>query len=181
MPITQSSNVTATANEQPVYSFLWHPYAIDPGTSGSPTAAIPFGSVLQFNTAGVGANPGPGGDGGATPYTVAMVDIAATSTTSLFAGVFQGSSTLGATNVVPTTFAGLPAQLAMAGVNGLMQVLCDATTTIGHTIIPSTTVAGAAHDSGATTSTAGTTIGVALQAVTISSGTALVWCFIQRV
>ena len=58
-------------------------------------------------------------------------------------------------------------------------MLCDSTTTVGHTLIPSTTHAGFASDSGGTSSTFGSTIGVALQAVTISTQAKRVWAKID--
>jgi hypothetical protein len=65
----------------------------------------------------------------------------------------------------------------MVGVSGLVQVLVDNTTTIGHTVIPSATAlhTGQASDSGGVTWTAGLTLGVALQAVTITTGPKPCW------
>ena len=175
MPLANSINVTASANEQPGYSVLWHPYAVN--TAGS--VAIAPGMVMAFTTAGVGTTPGPTGDAGSTAYTVAMVDQAPTTTGVYLAGVCLGVGAPGQTSPVPNTIIGLNL-IAMCAQDGICQVLCDSTTTIGHTLIPSTTVAGAAHDTAGTGFTVGSTIGVALQAVTISSGTALVWANIHR-
>ena len=68
MPLTNSYNSLAQNNEQPEYQVLWEPIAVNPASSAVvtlPTAAgsigwVP-GCVLAYNTAGVGATPGPGG------------------------------------------------------------------------------------------------------------------------
>jgi hypothetical protein len=176
MPEANVSYALAQLDQQPGYNVNWHPYAMN--TSQSTVA--PIGSVMGFTTAGVGANPGPGGDrAGGSAYTVAEVDLSVASAGSnpLYAGVLVGTNTWGATTgVAPNTITTGLAFQAMCAFHGVVQVLCDATNAvIGHTINISATVAGVGHDSGGTTWTAGTTIGTALQAVTISSGTALVW------
>ena len=62
---------------------------------------------------------------------------------------------------------------------GIMQVLFDANnTTAGHFAIQSSTTAGTATDSA--TATVARTLGVILQTVTISSGTALVWVLVKE-
>ena len=159
MPFTNSQNVTAGQNQQPEYAIGWFPYAIDPAAS----TALAIGTVLQFNIAGVGANPGPGGDAGNTPYTVPYVDAMAGGTASnftLYAGVLVGTSSLGAISVVPNTIPGGYAIVAMAArIPGtILQVLCDNSTTIGHTLNISTSTNGALHDSGGTTNTGGSTL-----------------------
>jgi hypothetical protein len=192
VPLAQSYNALAFNNQQPEYQCLWAPLGVNPASAVTaityPAAAgagawVP-GALVSIVAAGVGSNPGPGGDDdGASPYTVATVDISATSATSLLAGVILGFGALGSfLQAAPNTFA--PSQAgpnltAMVGTKGICQVLCDNTTTIGHTLIPSTTHTGQVSDSGATTSTFGSTIGVALQAVTVSSGPKLVWAKID--
>lgn len=184
MPLGNSYNVTATANEQPEYQILWEPFAVDPASSAAvtvPTAAgavgwVP-GCLLAFNTAGVGATPGPGGDGA---YTVQYVDPAPTTSTTYLAGVLLGVGAPGAAApVVPNTIPGGPAFVAQVGVRGLCQVYVDNTTTIGHTLICSTSHVGNASDSGGSTRTFGTTIGIVLQAVTVSAGPVLCWAHID--
>jgi len=211
-PLTNSANVTGTANEQPEYGVLWEAYAVDPASSGAityPSAAgtvgwVP-GAALAFNTAGVGTNP-PAGTGLATsppaysttapfgddygsvttPYTVQYVDPAPTSTTTYNAGVLLGVNTLGAAApAVPNAALGtgasprLPFWVAMTGKRGIMQVLVDNTTTIGHTLLVSTSHIGNYSDSGGATRTYGTHVGIALQAVTVSTGPILCWAYIN--
>ena len=205
MPLTNSYNATATANEQPEYQALWEPFAVDP-SSAAPVAVPPAlfnvgwipGCVLQFNTAGVGSYPPlglgsttyPGGDSGGSgnptfPYnwTVAEVDpmTGATSTNLPYiAGILLGVVSLGApAPAVPNTVGSTanPTWVAMVGKRGLMQVYVDNTTTIGDTINIATTSAhvGCGHDTGGTTRTIGTTLGIAMQAVTVSTVAQLCW------
>lgn len=64
-------------------------------------------------------------------------------------------------------------------VEGVAQVLFDANnTTQGHLAIQSSTTAGTCTDSA--TATVGKTLGTILQAVTIASGTALVWVAVHK-
>ena len=204
MPLTHSYNVTATANEQPEYQVLWEPIAIDPASSAAVTLPTAFvvgwvpGCVLQLNTAGVGAYPPlglgsttyPGGDSGGSGnptfpnnWTVQYVDpmTGATSTNLPYiAGVLLGVSSLGApAAVVPNTIPGstTPALVAMVAKRGICQVYVDNTTTIGDTINIGTTAShvGVGHDTGGTTRTIGTTLGIALQAVTVSTVAQLCW------
>lgn len=87
----------------------------------------------------------------------------------LMLGVVVGAPTLG---VVP----GGPVQVLVEGVT---QVLFDANnTTHGHLALQSSTTAGTATDSA--TATLGKTLGVILQTLTISSGTALVWVYVHK-
>ena len=191
MPLAQSYNALAFSNQQPEYQCLWAPIGISQASAttaiASPVlfAATWFpGILLSFIAAGVGSNPGPGGDDdGSSNYTVAQVDIAATSATTFLAGVFLGQGTLGgllqaAPNTYAPTQAG-PNLPAMVGTRGICQVLVDNTTTVGDTLIPSTTHGGYAHDTGGTSSTYGSTIGVALQAVTVSTVGKLAWAKID--
>lgn len=191
MPLANSYNALAFNNQQPEYQCLWAPMGISQASATTAIVAPPLlaaswypGILLSFIAAGVGSNPGPGGDDdGSSNYTVAQVDIAATSATTFLAGVLLGAGSLGGLlQAAPNTFA--PSQAgpnltAMVGTRGICQVLCDNTTTVGDTLIPSTTHAGFAHDTGGTSSTYGSTIGVALQAVTISTQAKLVWAKID--
>ncbi len=193
-PLANSYNVCAQNNEQPEYQCLWEPTAVDPASSAVVTLPTAAGSVgwvpgclLAYNTAGVGAYPGPGGDSGSSGnptfpnnWTVQYVDPAPTTSTIYLAGVLLGVGSLGAAApAVPNTIPGGPTWSAMVGVRGICQVYVDNTTTIGHTLIGSTTHIGNASDSGGTTRTYGTCIGVALQAVTVSAGPVLCWAHIN--
>lgn len=169
-----------------------------------PGTILMFG--LTGTQAGVGSYPPlgpttsyPGGDGGQTgstgnptfPYnwTVQYVDVASTSTTVAggLAGVALGIGSLGAfavpqnlTTPSNTSISSTqPSQVVMTGKRGICQVLVDNTTTVGHTLLVSTTHSGQAHDSGGTTYTYGTHFGIALQAVTVSTGPLLCWASIN--
>jgi len=168
MGFIQSGNVLATGNEQPTYAGVVCEWAIDPTLSAAPA----IGMLMEIE----GTSITPAGDGS---YTPVYVQPSATTADALIMGVFLGSSAVGTVGPTPNTIAGGASQTAMLLSFGVTQVLCDNTTTVGHTLIASTGTAGIAHDSGATTGTAARTIGTVLQAVTISSGTALVWARIN--
>lgn len=195
MPLTNSYNATAASNQQPEYQMLWEPLGINP-SSVTTALTIPAaagggawvaGALLMYGLtatpAGVGTNPGPGGDATSTPYTIQYVDLSATTSTTYLAGVLLGVGALGANAPVApnATSQNSQVQLAMVGKRGICQVLVDNTTTVGHTLICSTTSThtGQASDSGGSTRTFGTTIGVALQAVTVSTGPLLCWAHIN--
>lgn len=205
MPVGTGLNVLAAGNEQPLYECYWEPCGISTASTSAvtlPTAAgagglVP-GALMAYTSTGVGTNPPlgfgqgiqSGGDWGNSqnstfPYnwTVLQVDLSPVSTTTRIAGVLLGVGSRGMpAPVVPNTIAGaLPALVAMLGRVGICQVLVDNTTTVGHTLNPSTTSAhtGQASDTGGTTWTAGTTIGVALQAVTVSTGPLPCWARIN--
>jgi hypothetical protein len=210
MPVGTGLNVIAAGNEMPTYESYWEPFGINPASTSAvtfPTAAgagalVP-GALMSFTSAGVGSYPplgygaasNQGGDWGNSgnptfPYnwTVALVDLCAVSATTFLAGVLLGVGSPGApAPVVPNTISGPatgpPALIAMIAKIGVVQVLVDNTTTIGHTLEASTTSThtGQAHDTGGTTVTAGTTIGVALQAVTVSAGPLPCWAKINIV
>ncbi len=201
MPLTNSYNSLAQSNEQPEYQALWEPFAVDPASAALVASPPLFnvgwwpGCVLQFNTAGVGSYPplglgqaNPGGDSGGSGnptfpnnWTVQYVDPMVGATAGnlpYIAGILLGVGTLGApAPVVPNTIAGGPSMVAMVGKRGLMQVMVDNTTTIGDTINIGTTSAhvGVGHDTGGTTRTIGLTLGVALQAVTVSTTALPCW------
>ena len=201
MPVGTGLNVIAAGNEMPTYETYWEPFGITPASTSAvtfPTAAgagalVP-GALLSFASAGVGSYPplgfgassNQGGDWGSSgnptfPYnwTVATVDLSAVSASTFFAGVLLGVGSPGAPcPAVPNTVPGaLPAFIAMVAKLGLVQVLVDDTTTIGHTLKVSSTSThtGQASDTGGTTYTAGTTMGVALQAVMVSAGPQPCW------
>lgn len=167
------------------------------------------GTVLQFGLngtfAGVGANPPlgfgqtyPGGDSGSSgqtgnttfPYnwTVQYVDVAATTTTTYLAGICLGIGGPGSyalpqnlTTPANTAVSSTQAfQTVMVGKRGVMQVLIDNNSTAGNTLICSTTHTGQAHDTGGTTRTYGTTIGISLQTVSLTSSVPqLCWAYIN--
>lgn len=208
MPVGTGLNVNASGNEMPTYEKYWEPYGINPASTSTgvfPTAAgagalVP-GALMSFISAGVGSYPplgfgaasNQGGDWGSSGnptfpfnWTTALVDLSAVSATTLLAGVLLGVGAPGnPTPVAPSTISGPstgpPALIAMCARVGLVQVLVDNTTTIGHTLEASPTSGhtGQAHDVGSTTVTAGTTFGVALQAVTISTGPLPCWAKIN--
>lgn len=116
-----------------------------------------------------------------TPYTgpgtapraaVPFVQASATTADNKLVGVIVGGESANDGN--GTAFpAGAVVKVRTIGV---AQVLCDATTTAGSTLIQSTATAGCAKTGTAVTAQ---TVGIALQAVTISSGTALVWSLLK--
>ena len=136
---------------------------VDPNST-----ALPRGTVVELE-----AYAGPGTN---NPPTVPVVQASSTTADSLVLGVItQGPITSFATTVAPGS-------AAVVCVLGLCQVLCDATTTVGYPLIQSAATAGAAKcTSAGAAPTAGQGLGVALQAVTITSGTALVWAYIRIV
>jgi hypothetical protein len=202
MPVSHSANALAANNQQPTFEHYWEPFGVDPTSAGAiafPNVAgagawVP-GALLAFSSAGVGSYPplgygaasNQGGDSGNSGnptfpnnWTVPVVDLAPVSTTTLLAGVLLGVGAPGSpAPAVPNTVGSdlTPSLIAMVAKKGLVQVLVDNTTTIGHTINPSTTSThtGQASDSGGTTFTAGLTIGVVLQAVTVSAGPLPCW------
>lgn len=206
-PVGNSHNVLASNNAMPVYECYWEPFAIDPTSAAPiviPTVAgagawVP-GALLAFLTAGVGAYPplgfgqgtSSGGDSGSSGnptfpnnWTVQEVGLAPASSTINVAGILLGVGAPGSPPpVVPNTIAGgagAPALIAMVAKKGMVQVLVDNTTTIGHTIVPSTTSGhtGQCSDSGGTTRTYGTCVGVARQAVTVTAGPLPCWVSID--
>jgi hypothetical protein len=157
------------------------------GLTGTP-AGVGSYPPLGFNT----ANPGGDSGGSGNPtfpnnWTVQYVDVASTTSTTYLAGICLGFNSLGGfatpqnlTTPSNTSVAtASPIQVAMVGKRGIMQVLVDNTTVVGDTLISSTTHSGQAHDTGGSTRTYGTTLGVALQAVTISTGALLCWAHIN--
>lgn len=132
-------------------------------TVSAPTG-VPMGTVMEIESY---SGPGTG-----NPPTVALVQPSSTTADNKLLGVLTGGQETG----VNTTVA--PGNLATVCVFGLCQVLCDATTTAGQNLIQSAATAGAAKTTGSAV-TAGQGLGVCLQAVTISSGTALVWALVK--
>jgi hypothetical protein len=126
------------------------------------SAALPIGTLVELEAY---AGPGTG-----NPPTVPVVQASSTTSDYLLLGVItQGTVTSAARTVAAGS-------AAVVCVMGLCQVLCDATTTVGGALIQSAATAGAAAPG---TAAVGKTVGVAVQAVTISSGTALVWAYVR--
>lgn len=162
MPESYVANVAAANNQQPTYNVRYETYVWNPSSSATPA----LGQVVKLLTTTVN----PVGDGA---YTPAYCDVIAHgSLTFTQVGVVVGGTTWGVAPVV--------GGLAMVAVEGLCQVLFDANnTTSGHLALQSSTTDGTATDSA--TATLGKTLGAILQTVTISTGTALVWCHIHGV
>lgn len=136
---------------------------IDPNS-----AALPIGTVVELE-----AYAGPGTT---NPPTVPVVQASSITADSLVLGVLAGGTVTSAAKTVA------PATAGSVCVLGLIQVLCDATTTAGFPLIQSAVTAGAAKCTTAGAApAAGQGLGVALQAVTITTGTALVWAYIRIV
>lgn len=133
------------------------------------SAALPKGTLVEIEPY---AGPGTG-----NPPTVPTVQASSTTPDALTIGVITGGQTSGLTTSIAA------GSIAVVTVEGICQVLCDANnTTAGYPLIPSTTTAGSAKcTSAGAAPTAGLGIGVCLQTVTISSGTALVWAYIHKV
>lgn len=158
MPETFSANVAAANNQQPTYNVRYETYV---WSAANTTATPALGQIVKFGTTSQGGTLS--GDGAYTPIQVIL-----TTTTVDFThvGVVIGGSAFGVAPVL--------GGLVMVATEGVVQALFDANnTTAGHLANFSTTTAGTCTDSA--TATLGKTMGVILQTVTISSGTALVW------
>ena len=140
-------------------------YVILSTVSGS----SPVGTLMEIVTPYTGP-------GTSNPPTVINVQPSSTSADYKLAGVLVGGGTQRAANGSSSVPAG---QIATILRMGVAQILCDATTTAGNPLIQSAATAGAAKTA-STIATPGQCIGIALQAVTISSGTALVWALIDK-
>ena len=127
----------------------------------------PIGTLVEL-----AAYTGPGTNPRSVPPTVIP---SSTTSDKLVLGVVVGGEGIhdGNGTSIP------PGGVAQVMVTGICQVLCDATTVEGTSLIQSAATAGCAKD-GSGTLVVGTVIGTALQAVTISSGTALVWALIAK-
>jgi len=128
----------------------------------------PLGTLMEIVT----PYTGPG-----TSAISVNVNVQPSSTTADYklVGPLVGQNTGRVANAATSV---APGALATVLRSGQSQILCDATTTAGSPLIQSAATAGAAKTNA--TPVAGQTIGIALQAVTISSGTALVWADIWK-
>jgi hypothetical protein len=130
------------------------------------SSALPKGTSVELEAY---AGPGTG-----NPPTIPYVQASSATADSLGLGVIVGGET--AANA--TSIAG--GAVATVLTEGICQVLCDATTVAGYPLIQSAATSGALKcTSAGAAPTAGRGYGVALQSVTISSGTALVWAYIR--
>ena len=131
--------------------------------------SLPLGTLVEIEAY---AGPGTG-----NPPTLPKVQASSLTPDALLVGVITGGKSVGLTTAIG------PGAIAVVAVEGICQVLCDANnTTAGYPLIQSTTTAGTAKcTSAGAAPTAGLGIGVCLQTVTISSGTALVWAYIHKV
>ena len=132
------------------------------------SATLPIGTLVELEAY---AGPGTG-----NPPTLPRIQASSETPDNLVLGVLTGGKSVG----VSTSIAG--GSLGVVCVEGICQVLCDATTTVGYPLIQSAAHTGTAVcTSAGAAPTAGQGIGTCLQAVTISSGTALVWAYIHKV
>jgi hypothetical protein len=136
---------------------------IDTGVSGN----SPIGMLVEL-----AAYAGPGTGARQTPPTVIP---SSTTADKLCLGVIVGGETVHDGNGLTIP----PGGVAQVMTFGICQVLCDATTVEGTSLIQSAATAGCAKD-GSGTLLVGGVIGTCLQAKTISSGTALVWALIAK-
>lgn len=105
----------------------------------------------------------------APPTTPFLIKKATTTPDFLMLGVVVNAPTGGYT----------PGSAVDVLIEGIAQVLFDAnSTTAGHAGIQSSTTAGDLTDNA--TYTVGKTLATVLQTLTISSGSALVWCYVHK-
>jgi hypothetical protein len=114
------------------------------------------------------------GPGTSNPPTLVNIQPSSTTADNKLLGPVVGGSTGRLANAATSIPPGSTATILRLGI---AQILCDATTTAGSLLIQSAATAGAAKTA---SGVLGQTIGTALQAVTISSGTALVWADICK-
>jgi hypothetical protein len=134
----------------------------------SVTGPTPIGTLMEL----VSPYAGPGTS---NPPTLVNIQPSSTTADNKLVGPVVGGSTDLSANSSTSVPSGKVATVQRLGV---CQILCDATTTAGQVLIQSAATAGCAKTTG--TAVLGQTIGVCLQAVTISSGTALVWADIAK-
>lgn len=165
MPFLDASNPLAAGNETPRYEQAIMTFGVTnttlPGIGTLVQVKAPYtppSTTLDWPTAS------------AAPAILRGIK-AATAGNFYGVGVCIGGATLGTAPVKGGTI--------MVCAMGYALVRFKATTTAGHVVIVSTSTAGNAKT--AATATLGKTYGVVLKAVTISAGTALVPCFIEKV
>jgi len=155
-------------------------WGLDPGlTIATLTSLIPthLATNITAPLAGVGAvvelqswnGSTSGGTGSPTHPTIAL---SATTADAQLLGVITGTTVADA----GVTVVGEAVQVKRFGI---AKIIVDNTCTVGHVLVQSTGTAGAAHDSGGVTGTAGQNIGTVLEAVTVSSGLGMTYALIK--
>lgn len=152
-PVNQLTNPTAEENEGASYGHLEIECVYDSAQSGNLTN----GMVVAIETVT------------APPTGPLLIKKATTTPDFLMLGVVISAPTGGYT----------PGSVVQVLIDGICQVLFDAnSTTAGHAGIQSSTTAGDLTDNA--TYTVGKTLATVLQTLTISSGSALVWCYVHK-
>lgn len=149
-------------------------WSLDPGiTLATLTSNIPTHLATNLTTPALGVgnvvelqswNGSTSGGSGSPKYPTCA--LSATTADGSIVGVITGVGTAGN----PVTAVG---QVVQVRRYGIAQVIVDNTCTVGHALVQSTGTAGVAHDSGGVGGTQGETIGICLEAVTVSSGLGL--------
>ena len=130
------------------------------------TPALGVGNVVElqsYNGVSSGASGSPG---------YPTVALSATTADGNIVGVITGTTAGG--NAVTVT-----GQVVTVRRFGIAKVIVDNTCTVGHALVQSTGTAGVAHDSGGVGGTQNETIGVVLEAVTVSSGLGMTFALIK--
>jgi hypothetical protein len=140
---------------------------VDPALS----ASVPIGTLMEIENFS-----GPGT--GVTPTVPLCQPSSTTADNKLI-----GPATSGYSNYAANSSAIPVGQIANCCHFGICQILMDATSTAGYPVIQSAATAGAAKCTASATTypNTGQGVGTALQAVTISSGTAMVWILCKMV
>jgi hypothetical protein len=162
-PFQDSANPLGAGNETPRIGGAILIWACDPAV----TAPL-VGDLVELEAY---TPVSPPGDSGATAPTGPYVRTTETTVNFRIVGVCVGGTTLG-TNPVA-------GGLCMVVLEGPALINMDNTTTVNHLVVASATTAGKGHDAAA--AVLGQTIAVVLQAVTISSGTSPVYCYVHKV
>jgi hypothetical protein len=155
-------------------------WALDPNiTIATLTALVPatLGTNISKPAPGVGAvvelQSWNGSTSGATGSpTYPTVALSATTADGSIVGVIDGGNSAG-------TAVATPGQVVNVVRYGIVKIIVDNTTVVGHALVQSTSTAGAAHDSGGVGGTQGETIGIALQALTVSSGLGMIYALVK--
>ena len=164
MPTGQSANPLAGQNELPMLSKFSINICVDPTTTAS---LVVVGALLELEAYTPPTSPG---DGSWTPM---LAKLSATTADSLLLGPITGGASNG---VAPVLTPGV-GYLAQVTILGYANIAIDSTTTVGSSLIQSTSTVGTAHPGAAVTNQ---TIGTALQAVTFVSGLTLCQAFICK-
>jgi hypothetical protein len=146
---------------------FFHEIVVDPAVEDP----LPLGTAVELE-----AYSGPGVD---NPPTYPLVQPTSTTADQLGVGIVVGGQSANSNSdgsAVP------PGDIALIMARGICQVLFDATSVVGHPLVQSAATAGCLKTVVAADTLIATEIfGVALEAVTIDEGTALVWCYINKV